>query len=234
MAGAREAWESERQKGPKPRLDYGEIKRRIEEKGRNVSIIYWSKGATDEEMAQLAGDALAETDCDRLRGFLRMFQLRKFPGPVDRLIELARGSHEGVARAAMNALSHFSDPAVRKLALETAQKREWRGVAFEMLIRNREPDDYRLLERLLEEQLDPDDYHDLGIGMRHFVTAHRSEDALRSLLLLYENEPCSLCRHGAVEELIAINRLPQWALEECRYDAYSETRKLATAASWIR
>jgi len=60
MAGAREAWESERQKGPKPRLDYGEIKRRIEEKGRNVSIIYWSKGATDEEMAQLAGDALAK------------------------------------------------------------------------------------------------------------------------------------------------------------------------------
>src|SRR6266513_897747 len=77
--------------------------------------------------------------------------------------------HEGVARAAMNALPHLCDPAVRELALDPVQKPEWRRVAVEMLIRNPEDGDYRLIERPLAEQLDPDDYHDLGIGVRHYV-----------------------------------------------------------------
>jgi hypothetical protein len=51
-------------------------------------------------------------------------------------------------------------------------------------------------------------------------------EAERALLLLYENGPCALCRHGVVEELIAINRFPDWMRAECQYDAYSETRKL--------
>jgi hypothetical protein len=79
------------------------------------------------------------------------------------------------------------------------------------------------------EQIDPYIYHCMGIDVRHFVEAHRSEEAERSLLLLYENGPCSLCRHGAVEELIAIDRLPAWIREECQYDAYSETRKLVAS-----
>jgi hypothetical protein len=79
------------------------------------------------------------------------------------------------------------------------------------------------------EQIDPYIYHCMGIDVRRFVEAHRSEEAERSLLLLYENGPCSLCRHGAVEELIAIDRLPAWIREECQYDAYSETRKLVAS-----
>jgi hypothetical protein len=68
-------------------------------------------------------------------------------------------------------------------------------------------------------------------SVRQFIEAHRSEEAERSLLLLYENGPCSMCRHGTVEELIAINRLPHWMMEECRYDADGDTRKLAMTCS---
>jgi hypothetical protein len=96
------------------------------------------------------------------------------------------------------------------------------------LVRNAEHGDYGIIEGLLREDIDPYFYHCLGIDVRHSVEAHRSKEAERSLLLLYENGPCSLCRHGAVEELIAIDQLPAWIREECQYDAYSETRKLVT------
>jgi len=101
--------------------------------------------------------------------------------------------------------------------------------AIQLLTRNAERGDYRVLEGLLGEAIDPYIYHCMGIDVRRFVEAHRSEEAERSLLLLYENGPCSLCRHGAVEELIAIDRLPAWIREECQYDAYSETRKLVAS-----
>jgi hypothetical protein len=62
------------------------MKDRIYKKGRNAGSVYWSKKATDEEMELLAQDLLSETDSDRIYGFLRMFQLRKFPrGPEQRL-----------------------------------------------------------------------------------------------------------------------------------------------------
>lgn len=198
--------ESERQKAPAARPGYEETKRKILEKGRSAGMIYWSKSATDEELAKLAQDILSETDCDRLYGFLRMFQLRAFPGPLDKLIELARGTDEGVSRAAMMALSHSSHPAIRALALDVANKSGRGEFAVKMLIRNGEADDCGLVEQCLQAELDADDYHGLGFAVRHFVEAHRKDRAERSLLLLYENGPCALCRHAAIKELIAIQR----------------------------
>jgi hypothetical protein len=95
-----------------------------------------------------------------------------------------------------------------------------------LLVRNAEPGDYRIIERLLADTSDEDAYHRLGIDVRHFVEAHRSEEAAQSLLQLYENGPCSRCRYGVVKELLAIDRLPASLREECEYDAYSETRGL--------
>jgi hypothetical protein len=43
--------------------------------------------------------------------------------------------------------------------------------------------------------------------------------------LLYENEPCTICRCSCVDQLIALDMLPDWMREECRYDAYSHTRE---------
>lgn len=100
---------------------------------------------------------------------------------------------------------------------------------IQLLNRNAERSDYRVLEGLLGEAIEPYIYHCMGIDVGRFVEAHRSEEAERSLLLMYENGPCSLCRHGAVEEFIAIDRLPAWIREACQYDAYSETRKLVAS-----
>jgi hypothetical protein len=211
--------ERARQKGPTPRLSYSDIKNQVSKYGRRAGMIGWSKKATDEEIAQLADDLLAESDSDRLYGFLRLFHMRKFPRNPQRLLELARSEDDGLARAAMAALSHISHPEVRTLAFEAARNPQWRHLAVRMLIHNREPGDYLFIEDLLKEQAGRDECHLLGFSVLSFIEAHRSPEAESSLLLLYESGPCTSCRHDVVKELIAIDRIPDWMREECRHDA---------------
>jgi hypothetical protein len=202
-----------------PRLSYSDIKNRVSKYGRRAGMIGWSKKATDEEIAQLAGDLLAESDSDRLYGFLRLFHMRKFPRDPQRLLELARSEDDGLASAAMAALSHISHPEVRTLAFGAARNPQWRHLAVRMLIHNWKPGDYLFIEGLLKEQASRDQCHHLSFSVLSFIEVHRSLEAESSLLLLYETGPCTSCRHDVVKELIAIDRLPDWMREECRYDA---------------
>lgn len=216
-------WESARQKGPEPRPDYATLKRSM----TRVSPIGWARSASSDELALVVDDFLVETDEKRIVWLLRAFRFRAFPGPLDRLLALAKGENDKIARAALTALSNITDERVRELGLSFIQQRLRLDFAAGLLIKNSAPGDLRLLENLLADPHDADVYHHLGIDVRNFIGANRSEEAERSLLLLYEHGPCSTCRHGAIEELIAINRLPDWMIEECRYDADGDTRKLA-------
>jgi hypothetical protein len=170
---------------------------------------------------------LSETDGDRLYGFLRMFQLRKFPRGPKRLLELANSSDDGIARAAMAALVHFTHPEIRKLALEAAKHPQGMGLAIKMLTLNRGAGDFQIIEGLLKSAEDADTVHDLGWGFRHFREVNKSTDAEESLLLLYETGPCALCRYSFITDLIGIDRFPDWMRKECLFDAARETRKLA-------
>jgi hypothetical protein len=62
----------------------------------------------------------------------------------------------------------------------------------------------------------------------NFIEEHPSEETERTLLLLYENTPCALCRWRAVKHLIAMDRLPDSIRDECQYDTYSKTRTLVS------
>lgn len=220
------AVELARQERPRRELSYEEIRQRILEKGRRAGGISWSIRASAEDIERLAADLCLETDPDRLYGFLQFFRLRAFPGPPHTLMELARHSDEEIARAAMRALKHLSHPAIRSLALETAGNPALRPITIELLTRNRRDEDYSLLEQFLEEPANPDACHALGRALLDFVKADRNVRAGRSLVLLYENGPCALCREHAVRDLIAIDRLPPQLALECREDANQETRGL--------
>jgi hypothetical protein len=215
-----ELCERERQKGRPPRPDYEMVKHSLP---RFASV--WAHNASIQELEMAADDLLAETEDERLVAYLRMFRLRPFPRAIDRLLELARSENDRVAVGALVALSKIQDERVRALGLDLMAVAKC-GYAVDLLTHNSQDGDYRIIERLLQKRSEADDYHRLGQGVRGFVEAHRSVEAERALLLLYENGPCALCRHGVVEELIAINRFPDWMRAECQYDAYSETRKL--------
>jgi hypothetical protein len=214
-------WERARQKLPEPRPDYETVKHSL------TRLAYrWARNASIQELETAADDLLAETDKERLFGYLLMFRQRPFPRAIDRLLELARGEDKRIARGALVALSNIQDERVRALGLNLLAQSEWLGNAVELLTVNSQDGDYRILETLLGQHTDPDEYDWLGHGVLRFVEAHRSAEAERALLLLYENGPCTLCRYRVVKELMAISRLPHCMREECQYDAYSETRKL--------
>ena len=59
----------------------------------------------------------------------------------------------------------------------------------------------------------------MGNDVRHFVEAHRSEEAERSRLLLYENGPCSMCRQDVVKHLARFDSVPDWMRPELTFDA---------------
>jgi hypothetical protein len=205
---------------PVPRVvpDYAAVKR--DPRRHSLS---WARTASQPELETAAADLLDEIDADRLAGYLRIFWYRPFPGPADRLLELARSGQRVLSHSALNALKQLSDQRIRALGLELRDAG--------LLVRNSAAGDYHILEHWLTEAADADACHKLGIDIRHYAKAHRSEEASASLFRLYEKGPCSLCRHDVVEQLIALGRFPEWMREECRYDSYLETRKLASPAS---
>lgn len=219
-----EVWRPGRTRAKRP--DYEEIRSRIVSRGRGGAQIMWSKSASDDDMRKLAEDLLRETNLDSIHGFLRMFRFRAFPGPVERLTEFAEHADLDVARAALDALAHFTGPEIRAIALRAAADSEKHDAAVRMLVRNREPADERLIEQLLQRNTEPDQYHHLGCEVLDFVAAHPGNQNEKCLLLLYERGPCALCRCQAVKGLLAIRHLPAWMAKECRYDSDAETRQL--------
>lgn len=207
------------------RLDYPAVKEITTEKS-GAMLAGWGRTATEEELHAAASDLIAETDESRLLAYLRIFWFQRFPGPIARLLELVDSNDIQVARFSGKVLSQLTDPAIRGLALRLLDTPGRQGDGVELLLNNYKPGDFQLIETCLGEPMQVDDLHSVEIGVRNLASAHHSPEAERSLLLLYENGPCSLCRGGVVEELIALGCFPDWMREECRYDSDTDTRKL--------
>lgn len=208
------------------RLDYEALKKMIAEKPGAMLYPGWGRTATAEELDSAASDLILEKDDSRLLAYLRIFWFQRFTGPIARLLELAESNNVRLARFSVKVLSQLTNPAIRDLGLRLLDSPGRQGDGVELLVNNYKPWDFQLTETRIAEPMQVDDLHSVEIGVRHMASAHHPREAERSLLLLYENGPCSLCRCELVGELIALGCLPNWMREECRYDSYIETRKL--------
>ncbi len=208
------------------RLDYAALKEMIAEKPGTMLYPGWGRTATAEELDVAASDLISERDDSRLLAYLRIFWFQRFPGLIPRLLELAESNNVRLAPFSVRVLSQLTNLAIRDLGLRLLDSPGRHGDGVELLVNNYKPGDFQLMEARIAEPMQVDDLHSIEIGVRHMASAHHQREAERSLLLLYENGPCSLCRCGLAEELIALGCLPDWMREECRYDSYTETRKL--------
>lgn len=179
-----------------------------------------------EALDQLAADLLVETDAKQLTLRLRRFTCRVFPGPIDRLLEIAGSEDRRLARAARNALSNLSDPRIRDLGLKLINQGDSSGVR--LLAKNAAPGDYKIFNNMLLPG-PAEAMHELECDLRSYIKVNLSTEAEGPLLFLYARGPCALCRRRVVELLITIDRLPSWMSEECHYDTQSETRKLVSS-----
>jgi len=211
---------------PSTRLDYPALKQLIGEPGVKSYLFFWSRAASIEELEAVANDLTTETDEGRILAYLSIFRERQCPLPANRLLELAEHSDIRIARRAVDLLSRLKDPAIRSLALSFLDVSDRAGDAADLLASNYQTGDFQLIEARLREPMDAEDLHHFGMGIKHLLETYCPKEAEQSLLLLYENGPCSLCRHKFVERLIELQRLPDRIRSECHFDAYTETRKL--------
>jgi hypothetical protein len=210
-------------------MDYAAAKEALAAGGRRLPWA-WVRHASPEELAQAAGDLLAERDARKLRAYVGLFLRREFPAPAASLLPLVRHEDNVVAKDAAQILGRLGGSGVRALALELLDgERPWNGIR--MLRCDPQPGDFRRIgTRLAAATLDADGWHDVGHSVFDLLEEVEAppEESRAVLLRLYEEEPCSFCRETVVRKLAASGGLPGWLAEECRYDAEPDTVSLAS------
>jgi hypothetical protein len=217
--------ERRRERIPPP-MSYEEVRQRVEAPGpASMGPTRWMETADEEMVRRLADDLLAETDAERLKKLLRLFEWRAFPLDPKRFIRIAREADFPVNRRAVRVLRHVAHPEVRALALELLASAERAGEGVELLVKNYQEGDYDRVANVVFRQQTPDDLHFLGLQLTHFAEAHPDSEAVPLLQHLYEEGPCGMCRRHTVKLLALLNALPAWMREECRWDAYDGVRE---------
>lgn len=219
---------------------YERIKRAIvDREPPSVSMMdlrYWGRDASGDDFVWAATDLLSTENENHLWKYLQIFCLRPFPLAIDRLLALVHHPNEQVMWAASQALSKISQPRVRAQGLEILADPGRRGsrkaAGVYRLVSSFEPGDEAVLIDLLETPRNAFEHHGIGTGALDILKAHPAADAVPILLALYAHGRCAHCRQEVVELLRQRGAVPDWMLEECRYDASEYVREAADA--WAR
>ena len=227
----------ERKKNPRSQImAYAELKALIYKRGRTTSrwtLITWGRHAAEVDLQQAAQDLITETDANCVFAYTWIFAKRAFPlntAPLEYspLPALARSADVEQARGATLALGNLTHPAVRVLGLQLIADPTRAAEGIDLLKNNFMETDFALLETALQQPSENRTRHSIGMSVQDIAGAHLSSEVVPSLLLLYENGPCSLCRCACVELLLKLDALPASLRAECRYDADEGTRKLVS------
>lgn len=189
--------------------------------------IHWSELASDEEILNAAHDLDQKEQLRRLWSHLRIFYRRPFPLDPDPIIDLIDHPEEMIANAAANALELIRHNKVRDLFYQSLKEPKWSYRAIGLLRSNYQSGDHEIIMNLLEKETDPDRLHSMCMGTIEVYEDNPVPEGMQPLLAVYEKTPCSSCRYRCIDMIQTIDKLPEWMVEECIYDARSETRELA-------
>ena len=128
-------------------------------------------------------------------------------------------------------MENIRHPAVRQFALDNVAKGVRTPENFALLVTNYVPKDGKILEALLQElitQKDWDGVHAAGLDIyRAFYEDSKIPHPKHLLPLLYEYNPCALCRETALVHMARHRMLTKEILEECQFDSSNEIRSYA-------
>jgi hypothetical protein len=146
-----------------------------------------------------------------------------------RLLEFAHHPDKEVRRLAMHVLGKQPHPEVRELALRYARVGENDNSQLQLFRKNYEPGDWQIIKANLRLPSDRLHLHAIFLDLQAIYREFPEADAEEPMRLLYEYDPCSMCRESAVRRLIEQKRAPEWLIEESRRDFDEQTRELANA-----
>lgn len=220
------------------RGDAADWRRRREEEDRGLSweevkeretnnLSFWARQAPEEELIKVAEDLIRESDPEKIKMYLRIFFKRIFPLQPEHLIEFLNAEDEMIQNCAASALSNMKHPQVRRLFFEWYEKPELAWAAVVFLKRNYIPGDYQFIEALFENEKNPDSLHSICYSTIDVFSNNPLPELLPSLMLVYNQSPCTYCRDKSVDLMHSITDLPHWLIEESVYDANDDLRAFA-------
>jgi len=185
----------------------------------------FSTHASEADFLLLANTALREEDATVKAFLLTVFQSNSFPLEITPLLEYAQSDNEHLSGVAINILEKYKDKRIHDLAIKLLEAKGLDSPALDLLKQNYRKSDDGVIQALIMKSSDIS--HEVQRGIRGIYSRHRSTDAFRILHKVYLKGECSYCRYGIVQAMRHCGVLSGKILNECVYDSYEDTRRLA-------
>lgn len=185
----------------------------------------FAKKASDAELIELAHTVLREDDETVKALLLMMFWRRPFPLGITPLIEYAQSKNELLSEIAIDKLESFKDKRVHDLAMQLLEEKGHDSFALGLLKKNYRKTDDDIIRKLIKKTSSIP--HHVQRDIVDIYTHHRSINSHPILHHVYQNGNCTYCRYGIVRAMNHCKVLSDEIIEECLFDSYEDTRKLA-------
>jgi hypothetical protein len=187
--------------------------------------------ATREELEIVLQHILLATSPPICQRLLWVFDMATMPRIDARIWELAEHQDEELRDAAIRALSRVSDPAVGMLGrskLRAGLSGAVNSSVVDLFTKNYVEGDADLILAYLERAIPPDEEtHCVSISVLDICKENSSPSIAGLAEWTYQNTPCSVCRSEAVEQLLAVSKLPPAWTKECCFDANRDIQALS-------
>ncbi len=196
-----------------------------------VGLSRWLARNADQRTVEQYAAAYREQTLPELREkALAAFSSCPYPGDPNPIIQDTQSNWEELQNTAWGALENIRHPDVRNFALDNAEKGIRSTKNFALLATNYQPEDEKLIQRLLQELIDKKDWDDLhwsGMDIYRIFENPNTPPPKHLLPLLYEYNPCSLCRETAIRYMPKHRMLTKEIWKECQFDSNEDIRRMA-------
>lgn len=162
---------------------------------------------------------------------LMAFSCCSYPGDPRPVMEDAGSACGELQNAAWRALEHIRHPDVREFAKGNVAAGIRTPENYGLLVSNYLPEDADLLESLLREWIEAEDWdcvHAAGLDIHRAFYRNSGIPHPKHLLpLLYEYNPCSSCRESELIYMTRYRMVTKEIWEECLCDSNDNIRRMA-------
>lgn len=183
------------------------------------------KNASETEILKLANAVLQEKDDDVKGLLLRCFWRRPFPLDITPLLQYVQSDNELLEEAAISTLEETKDKRIHDIAIKLLKEKGIKSLTFGLLKKNYIKSDDEVIFTAIKKSGNIPQH--IQADINDIYTHHRSASAFPILLRVYQKGECSHCRYDTVRAMRHCGVLPDAIIEECLYDSYDETRKMA-------
>jgi len=184
----------------------------------------FSRQASPNDMLGLIS-RIADEQSDEVRAnLLRVFKDVDFPADIDVLIPYAQSKCEQLQKSTIDALGRLKVRRVHDLAIQLIQAGSFEAGLHLLIVNWHRQDEALIRERILSSKKVS---HSMQQSIRDIYLKHRSKSCGDILEHVYQNAECAFCRSCIVETMWKNRVLRTAILNECMYDSYYETRKIA-------